>query len=142
MQFLTILDTDKIILNMLNDTSLFIITQVSKNIRNIILNDLVLNRRFIKYKSKYLKIMKIIKSQADCYGHNKVRIIDNSNDYTRQCIKELIPEAKQIKIIYPSIIFNIHPNKVLTSIEILVNLYHQFDMQRVDIYFGTIEYRI
>lgn len=50
MIFTTVLDADKQILLIGEDKSLFILLQVNKTIKNIIVKDSVLNRRVVNYR--------------------------------------------------------------------------------------------
>ncbi len=134
--FTSVLDVDKLILLALNEKTLFRITQVSKTIRNIILKELPLRKKFVNYKLLYVKVIKMIKNIT--YYSNQVDVrITSLNKLSIQDIVALLPTIENIKLKDYAITYTIHANQMIDSIEqIVVKLNGLFDLGQISLQYG------
>ena len=129
--FTSVLDVDILILLALNEKSLFLITQVNKNIRNTILKELPLRKKFINYNLIYKQAIKEIRKRANYAGQVDVRII-GLNTLSTQEIVALLPNVKNIKFEDFGIKYTIHANQVIDSLEkTLVQLNRSFNLNHI-----------
>jgi hypothetical protein len=141
MIFTDISDIDRLLLLSFDEKSLFIMTQVNKNIKKFILNDNLLKSKFINYKIAYLKVVKMVKSEYDKNIHVRINVPDHN--LTIHQIKHMVPLAKNIKLSdNTSIIYKIHANEVLNSIEVILNFLDYFDLRKIYKNISYIEYNI
>lgn len=139
MIFTDIPDVDRLLLLTLDEKSLFIMTQVNKNVIKFILDDRILKHKFIYYKIVFMKVVKMVKSTYD-YRNILVRIYVQNNLTIHQ-IKHIVPLSKNINLINDTcIIYKIHANEVLNSIEIILTFLDYFDIRKIIKNVSYIEY--
>lgn len=142
MSFTQITDVNQLILQTLDDKSVFIMTQVNKNFKKVIFNDKLLKSKFVSYNIVRQKVKKII--AATIYNDYIFVRITRNHMLTVQKILEIVPTAKNINNSTYFLYYKIKPCELVNSIESIVNEFEPFDLNKIfkNKFSGYIEYVI
>lgn len=130
MSFTPIADVNQLILQTLDDKSVFTMTQVNNNFKKVIFNDKLLKAKFVSYNIVHQKVKKIIAAYDD-YIYVCINI-RQQDVLTIKKILELAPTALNIDIFDNTFLYyKIKPREIVNSIESIVNKFETFDLNKI-----------
>ena len=127
----SVLDVDKEIFLKTNDQTLFTLSHVSKKVKNIIVKDYRLYRRYFHYKMVVHKLSRIMRSIH--INYMIMVCLNKPANLTVIDVAKLLPNAKDVHIdYYQHLIYHIDVKDVVYSIKTLMTVFkNPFYLERI-----------